>query len=84
MWEWGPDFCGVLDKPYPISLCLAEVLKEAGKTQWSALARAVVPPMSLGKMLSHHWRACEDDINPLGHDIGEDLRGDSPGVHGQA
>ena len=69
---------------YPSRLCLVEIFNELGKTLWSALFRAGVPPMRPRKVLIHHRRAREDDVRPLGDDIGEDLKGDRPSVHGQA
>ncbi len=59
-----------------------EVMNELGNAMWSALTREGGSSVYFGEVLCRHWRACEYNVHLLWKGIGEDLRRDSPGVHG--
>jgi hypothetical protein len=83
-WRRECEFCCVPEEPDSFRLDQVEVMDEMGKALWSARTRWDVSSLLLGKVLSHYRRASEDDIQSVEDDVGEDLWGDSPGVHGQA
>jgi hypothetical protein len=73
---------GAPNEPDSSTLSVLEVEDKMGKPLFGALNLGVVFFVRAGRMSQHHRRARQDDVYSLGEGGREDVRGDSPGVHG--